>query len=296
MLKGLLYALASGCAYGMLAIIIKLGYRAGLGEGELLSYRFLGATLILGCYLLIRHPRMLRARPVTLLKAAILGVGFYNLQSICYFKALTFIPASTSTLILYIYPLAVTVLSVLLLRFRVTVTTWISLGLVILGCACVFSDAFQRALPPIGIALAVSAMLIYSLYLIAIQFFLRGEHPLTLTFYAILFSGLTLSIIHPPLRPGALSMLQIGLLLAIALIPTVFAITFLVRAIEEIGSAYTSLFSTVEPIVTIFSAHALLQEHIALSQIIGMLLIIGGIIYPNIMSLKENQAQRQTSG
>jgi drug/metabolite transporter (DMT)-like permease len=280
--KGLIFSLISGCAYGMLAIIIKLGYRAGLAENDLLSYRFMGGALIMGFYLLIRHPRLLTVKPRTLLKAGILGVVFYGLQSTCYFKALTYIPASTSALILYLYPLTVTILSIILFRLRVTRTILLSLGFVVVGCAFVFSDAFQRSLPPVGIMLALGAMLVYSLYLVTLQFFLYGERPLSLTFYAILFTGLMFSAVHPPMRLSALTLVQLGILVSLALVPTVIAITFLFRAIEEIGSAQTSIFSTVEPVVTVSAAYFILQEHIALFQIVGMFLIICGIIYPNL--------------
>lgn len=289
MLKGLVYSLISGSAYGMLAIIIKLGYLSGLTEHDLLSYRFLGAALIMAVFLLIRHPRFLNVGPTTLVKAGILGFVFYGLQSTLYFKALLTIPASTSALILYLYPLIVTVFSLLLFRQRLDLTTLISLGCVLTGCALVFSDAFGRALPASGILLAVGAMLVYSLYLVAIEFFLRGEEPLSLTFYAILATGIMFSAIHPPRSPGSLNPLQIGLLIAIALIPTVIAVTFLFRAIEEIGSSQTAIFSTVEPVVTVVTAWLLLHEHIAIFQILGMLMILSGIIYPHLSRTGERR-------
>jgi drug/metabolite transporter (DMT)-like permease len=111
---------------------------------------------------------------------------------------------------------------------------------------------------------------------------LYGERPLSLTFYAILFTGLMFSAVHPPMRLSALTLVQLGILVSLALVPTVIAITFLFRAIEEIGSAQTSIFSTVEPVVTVSAAYFILQEHIALFQIVGMFLIICGIIYPNL--------------
>lgn len=284
MFKGLIYSLISASAYGLLAIIIKLGYRYGLTAGDLLTYRFLGAALMLGLYLALRYPGLLKVRPRTIFKALLLGMVLYGIQGTCYFKALTYIPASTSALILYLYPLAVTAISVVVFKLRVTSRTLLSLALVMIGCACIFSDAFQRAFPLVGILYALGAMGAYSLYLITTQYFLRGEHPLNLTFYAILCTGLMFTVVFPPRPLSAFVPTQMGILFAIALIPTVIALTFLFRAIDEIGSARTSLFSTIEPVVTVSAAYFLLQEQIYLAQLFGMLLIIGGIVYPNLGS------------
>jgi drug/metabolite transporter (DMT)-like permease len=65
------------------------------------------------------------------------------------------------------------------------------------------------------------------------------------------------------------------------LIPTFIAVTLLYIAVEKIGSVYASIFSTVEPIVTVTASYLILNENIVFIQIVGAIFILGGIILPN---------------
>jgi drug/metabolite transporter (DMT)-like permease len=283
--KGLIFALISGTCYGFLSILGKLALGAGMEPIDLLSYRFCLASLIMLIYLAIRDRSLIRPTTRTLAKGAALGLGFYGVQSLLFFKALTYIPASTATLIIYFYPVAVTVMSMVFYKLRASPGIIISLVLLIAGCSLIFYDAFVKGISLYGITLAMISMIGFSVYLVTVQFFLRGEPPLRVTFYALVFTALFFSLLHSPLGLLTLSIQKISIICALALVPTVIAVSLLYRAIEQIGSAYTSIFSTLEPIVTVILAAAVLGEEIVAIQVIGMLLIIAGIIVPNMENL-----------
>lgn len=210
---------------------------------------------------------------------------FYALQSLLFFKALEYIPASTATLILYFYPVSVTLLSVFIFKLPASSAILLSLALILSGCALVFYDAFVKDLNITGIMLALGAMLGLSFYLITVQFFLRGEQPLSVTFYAILFTSLFYMFLSNPLKIFKMNGAQFAITAGLALIPTVIAVSMLYRAIEQIGSAYTSIFSTLEPVVTVGLAYLLLDENVVLIQVLGMMFIIIGFIVPNVKYL-----------
>jgi drug/metabolite transporter (DMT)-like permease len=291
--KGLIYALISGASYGFLSILGKLGLQAGVGPAELLGYRFSIASLVMLIILAMTDRELLRPTVPTLSKGLILGFGFYGLQSFLFFQALTYIPASTATLIIYFYPLTVTILSMIFFKMRATPGVYASLALILAGCVLVFYDAFVKGLSMYGVGLAVASMIGFSAYLIAAQFFLRDEHPLRITFYALLSTALFFSLFHNPFKVFTLDARQLTLILALALIPTVLAVSLLYKAIERIGSSYTSIFSTLEPIVTVVLAAFVLGENVAAVQVLGMFLIIAGIVTPNVEYLVNLRLERQ---
>ncbi|HXK47903.1 MAG TPA: DMT family transporter [Deltaproteobacteria bacterium] len=280
--KGLIFALVSGVFYGFLPIFCKLGLREGLGPAELLTYRFWIASLMMLAVLAAGDRRLLRPSVRSVTRGLILGFGFYGIQSFLYFQSLTYIPASTATLIIYFYPVTVTVLSIAFFRMKVTPGVCASLVLLLAGCALVFYDAFAKHLSMVGVGLALMSMVGFSVYLIAVQFFLRDEHPLRITFYAFLATSLFFSMFHNPLGLFDKGSGAVSIVFLLALVPTVLAISLLYGAIGRIGSAYTSIFSTLEPVVTVLLAAWVLGENVVGIQVLGMVLIIGGIMVPNI--------------
>jgi len=94
-----------------------------------------------------------------------------------------------------------------------------------------------------------------------------------------------LHVFSNPLKIFEMNCGQFTITAGLALIPAVIAVSMLYRAIEEIGSAYTSIFSILDPVVTIGLAYILLDENVVLIQVLGIVLIIIGIIVPNVKYL-----------
>jgi drug/metabolite transporter (DMT)-like permease len=196
---GLLLSVLSAFCYGMSPILYKLGYASGLGEMDLLQYRFIVATLLIFLLLLVTSPASLRPTPSLLLKAAFTGLVLYCLQSYLFLKALRYIPAATTSLILYFYPVTVTLLSIFFFKSRLNRTTCIALLLCLAGCILVSLDAIHREHDITGLLLALGAMAVFSVYMITVQFVVRTDRPLTFTFYVFLFVALAFSSLHDPL-------------------------------------------------------------------------------------------------
>lgn len=294
MLRGLVFSIISAMGFGFLPIFGRLGYDCQMGVFEMLQYRFFFAALLMLAWFLVRDRSMLRPGPRTLYKAALLGLVFYPAQSWCFISAVRTVPAAVPTLILYFYPVVVTLLCALLYRQSITRTTWISLLLVSAGCCLVFYEAFAARMDSTGLLLSVGAMVVFSLYITAVQGALHGERPLTLTFYVILFAG----CFHSFMAGGPTTILQLSshcLLVAagFGVVCTIVAVSFLYKAVELVGSPYASIFSTVEPVTTVLAAWLLLGEPLLLVSVGGMLLIIAGIVLPNLHLLRMD---RRTTG
>lgn len=289
-LAGIMCAVFSAVCFGMLAVLGKLAYARGFATGEILQYRFAIGALLLFAYFAATDREVLRAKPRTVLKAVFLGVVLYPVQSLSFMTSLKYIPAATTELIFYFYPVAVSLLSALFFKTRLDRIVGLSLLLLVAGCGLVFYDAFLRSISQTGLALAMASTLIFSVYLICLEVLLRGENPRSISFYCVLSAAVVYTIMSPPVGFLALDLSDKLLTLALGLIPTALAVTLLYRAVELIGSARASICSTLEPITTVLASALFLGEDVAAVQVAGMALILTGIILPNTQVLRARRS------
>lgn len=287
MVKGLVYSILSALGLGTLAIFFKIGLGMGLEPLELIQYRFTLGAIALFLWLGITSPKLLMVRPRVLVKAAVLGICIYPLQSWLFIMALKHIPASTTSLIYYFYPLMTTLIAIVFLKLRPGRSIFMALGLIIAGSALVFYNAFAQQLDTQGIFYALACMACFSVYLTVIQIFTRDDEAKIIVPYVILCMAIVFSLLSSPMKIFELN--GQGWLIAVGLgiIPTALAISLLYRAVDAIGSANAAIFSTIEPVTTVLLAAFVLGEHIASVQIAGMVLILLGIVLPNLQLLKS---------
>jgi drug/metabolite transporter (DMT)-like permease len=286
-MRGAVYAILSAAGYGALAILGKLAYARGMGAWDIIQVRFLFGVALLLVHAAVFSPGVLRARPRTLAKAALLGFAVYPVQSLCFMSSLQYVPAATSSLVLYLYPMVVAGIAMALGRVRLDRVLAGSLALSAVGAGLVFSDAFAREMAPRGVILALGAMLAYSCYLTLAQTVLRGENPRTVSVYVLLFAALFFNLFGR--GEAVLGLDGYGLLLALGLglIPTALAVSFLFKAVEAVGSAHVAVFSSFEPVATVFLAWAVLGEPLAWPQLTGMAAIVAGVALPGLALLRR---------
>ncbi|WP_236615128.1 DMT family transporter [Desulfovibrio sp. X2] len=286
--------LLSAVCYGSMAVMVKLAYGLGLDEWQMLLCRFIFGSAFLGLWIALRDPSAFRIRPSRLAAIACVGVFIYTAQSLFFFRALRYVQASTTALIFYAYPALVTILSACFLRLRLSRSLVCSVVLVSGGCALVFADAFARRADPTGLLYAILATSVFSGYLLLCQLVMRDVRPLTATFYMILSTTLGFCLLKPPTALLGFSLPQMALGAALGLVPTAVAVSLLFAAIERVGSAYASVFSSFEPVATILFAALLLGEPLIAWQIAGTALILAGIALPNLVLRQQTKALRNS--
>ncbi|MFW5487699.1 MAG: DMT family transporter [Desulfovibrio sp.] len=297
MIRGALLAILSAICFGCMAVQIKLAYGLGMDEWDILICRFVFGSLFLFLFLTITGgSKSFKISFQKLLAVAATGMVVYVAQSLCFSLALKYISASTTALIFYGYPATVTLLSVLLGKAKPTRTIVTAVISVSLGCGLVFFDAFSRGAHSLGLAYALGALSIFSLNLLMVQWLLQGEKPLSISFYMILFTAVGYCIVGGPQRLLNLTNVQLVLGASLGLIPTAMAIGLLYQAIERVGSAYASIFSSFEPLATLALAHFILGDSVVIFQIVGAAFILYGIILPNLRALQEKHRVLNAGG
>jgi drug/metabolite transporter (DMT)-like permease len=280
-MRTMLLCLASGTAFGAMAIFGKLAYGEGATVGTLLAVRFALAALLFWAIVAARGVRIGRRDAVAGLT---LGACGYALQSGCYFAALERIDASLLSLLLYTFPALVAAGAVALGRERIDGRRLAALAIASAGLALVVGGAPTGGLEPLGTALGLGAAVVYSTYILVSDGLVSRIRPEVLT--ALVCTGaavpLTLgSAALGELRPGDLTAAGWGWIAALAVISTVGAIGLFFAGLRRVGPTTASILASVEPLVTVLLAFLVFGERLGALQLSGGALVLAAVLAIN---------------
>jgi len=204
------------------------------------------------------------------------GIGYVGM-SFCYFTALTMASAGLVAILLYLYPAIVTILSAFLFKEKIR-------GLKVLALILALSGTFltiglSGGGQPLGILLAMTAPLIYSVYILAGSKLTKQAGVLSTSTVVILSASVVfgLAVLIQGLNlPRTLA--GWGSVLAIALGSTVIAVNTFFAGLKQVGPTNASVLSTFEPVTTVILASLFFGEEIGLMRVVGGLLILLAVI------------------
>ncbi len=296
-LAGVLLAAVAACGYGTGPLFAKSVYATGMDWLGLIFWRFLiGALVLWTVVLLVRSTRAgLRALPWRRALAA-LGLGaFFVANAGSYYAGLQWISASLASLIIYIYPALVAVLSIRWGQGLQGRRPWLALAVVLVGVAMTVGGVETRA-EPIGIALLIVSPCCYATYILLSARFAgerrgvtahdrvgtEGAVPPVVVAAVMLVgtSGLTTVLAAAagkPMLPWLVPPEAWFGLIGIGVVSTALAISAIYAGAARIGAANAALVCTVEPVWTISLAMAFFGESLAPVQILGGALILAGV-------------------
>jgi drug/metabolite transporter (DMT)-like permease len=295
--------LLSAVAFGLMPVFAKLAYAEGINLNTLLGIRFtLAAGSIWAIWAATRRSAWAATPGLSwrvVLPLVALGALGYVGQSFSYFTALGQISASATGLLLYTYPILVTVLAFLVYREPLTRQKLFALGLASLGALLVLGIiSFGGAggtdlgvLNPAGVAWALAAAFVYSVYIIAGTRFTRGVSPLFSSAVIITSAALVYMLWGGFAGGLLLDFAPMGWVwvLAIAVVSTSLAITTFFMGLAETGPSRAAIISTLEPAVTVLTAGPVLGESISPEQLLG-----GALILLSVLALQSRaRAQLQ---
>lgn len=283
---GALLIALSAISFGAMAIFARFAYADGADLYGVLILRFGGAGLILLAVALVRRVPWPRRSSLFLL-AAMGGLGYVGM-SYCYFAALNYVPASLVALLLYTFPIIVTVMAALFLHEPITP---VKLGaLVLCGVGTLLTIGSNAGIGTggtagIGVMLGLGAAVIYAGYIVVGAKVARGIDPMVTTAVVCLAAGgvfLTLGIGRglaglPPHFPATAA--GWAGVAGVTLISTVIAVIAFFAGMTRLGASLSSVLSTLEPVVTVGLAAWLLSESLIAWQWVGGALTLSGVIW-----------------
>ena len=159
---GVLCIVLSTCCFGAMPIFARISYAGGVDLPTLLFLRFALAAALMSALMLARGWPWPRGRNLCLLVA--MGMIGYAGQAYCYFAAVHYASAGLTALLLYLYPVIVTLGSAPLARRRLSRRRLLAVLAALAGTALAVGGSLAGS--ALGIVLGIGAALIYSIYIL----------------------------------------------------------------------------------------------------------------------------------
>lgn len=274
-----MFVALSACAFGAIPIFTLVATRAGMTLPTLLIGRYTLAAIAL--FVIVGGMRAMRIERAHALR--LMSVGGIGQALITYLalSALRYVPAATVSFLFYTYPAWVMIFAAARRTERLTPRRLLALALALIGVAVMVGNPWSGKINTTGIALALSASIIYAVYIPLIG---RVQGQLTPA-VASAWVCLAAAVIY--LVAGALTG-TIGLpsdpvpawlaVLGIALISTVAGFILFLRGLAIIGPVRTAIVSTVEPFFTTLAAAAVLGQKLSPLTLAGGVLIAAAVL------------------
>lgn len=256
-------------------IFAKIAYADGFDLPTMLFLRFALAGGLMAIVMHMRGMRWPRGRNLILLVA--MGAIGYSGQAYCYFAALQYATAGLTALLLYLYPVIVTLVSAALSGKGLSRRRLIAVLAALAGTGMAVGGSLDGS--PLGIALGVGAALIYSLYILVGERVMQAEGAVAAGTVVMLSSATvyacSLAFIGASWPRTEAGWFAMG---GIALLSTLLAIIGFFIAMRYLGAADAATFSTMEPVVTVLLAAAFLGEGVGTWQAVGGVIILASVI------------------
>ncbi|WP_029354613.1 DMT family transporter [Bosea sp. 117] len=274
---GLLAAAVSASLYGISAPFARMAAEANLIGADLILWRVGVMVCVLGLatWVLGRRPLAPRAAwpGVLLFAATVLMVGT------CYLSAVAFIPVGIAVVIFYTFPLIILLVSPFIDRRRPTPAQFVAFALAFAGLVLAIGPQWTT-LDPRGLALAAMASVACAVQVFTGSRVGRRLDPLTFAFSAqlVVVPGVFLVALAfgGPAGPEALGAALKPL--SVIVLTYIAAFVLQLRAMRLAAPSAVGLVFTLEPVIAIATAAALLGEKLVTSQYMGVALVLAGLV------------------
>jgi drug/metabolite transporter (DMT)-like permease len=248
--------------------------------GVIAFYRLFLSVLLLLPLFLTRYVSELRLiRKQDWLYSMIAGI-FLALHFILWFESLNYTSVASSTVLVTLQPIFAFIGTYFFFKEKISLITIISGVIAIIGSAIISWGDFRISGSALfGDLLALIACALVTVYLMFGQNVRKRLSLITYTFIVYSFSSLTL-FIYVIIRNESFIPKQSSdwiYFFILALVPTLLGHSLFNWAIKWISTSTISMAILFEPVGAIILAYYLLDEVLIWSQIIGGIIVIGGI-------------------
>jgi len=269
--------LVSAVAFGTIPILGKFAYANGVSPLQLLAFRFVIATAGLSLIALAggQRPWLIgwrRALPLA-------GLGlFYAGMASAFFIALTVLPASLTELIAYMYPALVAIGAWIFTGGEMNRRVALALVASFAGLALLVGAVEVRSGP--ALLLALASPLLYACYILLSERATQGV-PAVLSSVLVHAGGaatmvVVLLVVGPRALPQTVAAWVV--VAGIALLPSMIGISLFLAGLARVGATRAAIMSTIEPVVTVALAAALLGDRLNGLQAVGAVLVLAAVI------------------
>ena len=272
---GLLWGLLSPLFLGLVPILAKVAYAAGVNVLTVVAFRTVIAAVFLWLGMLLFKRQLIRSSLPAILSSMIAG-AINGLGSIFFYTSLTRIDASLGQLVNISYLVFVTVF-LRLAGQTISLLTILRTALTI-GAIYLLTRGSAGSADWLGVGMMLFAAITYAIQLVLSQRIMLDIPAPTMTLYAItaMAAVVTVAWFIAPVDLGLVSTdgwQAIGLM---ALVTALSRLT-LFLGVKAMGSIQTALLGVFEVVVTIAIAAVFLGERLTLLQWVGAAVLLVSI-------------------
>lgn len=278
-INGIIYALLSSAAFGIMPIFAKYAANNGSNTLSILSTRFLLSALILFVYFLFKKVNYKIDKNQLKALAVVALCGFVPTASLLFFSY-NYIPTGLATTLHFIYPAVVVAVNRILFKDPLTKNKLISLFLSMLSIYLLVGFKFEN-INIIGVVLALASGFTHSISIFGMNnSTLKTVDNLVSVFYISIFAGIAIFTTTAITGNIALPIntYTVTSLIGISLISNIASILLLMMAIKIIGPSPSAILGTFEPIVSIIMGIILFKEAFTFSVFLGTVLILVSVV------------------
>ena len=264
-LLGYLAGITAGVSYGMNPLFGKALMESGVPVMVMLFFRY-GFAAIFTAILMLARKESFRVGKREIGLLILLGLLFAG-SSITLFTSYAYIPSGLATTLVYLYPVFVALIMVFL-RIYPSWQTWLSI-------LATFA----------GILLAIGAALCYSFYLVIVNRSKRIKKvsEQTLTLYSLITGAVLFAVIlafqGEYLLEGLDTPADWGILMGLAIVPTMIATLTLAISSRYIGPTKTAILGVFEPLTAILIGTLFFSEPLTFKMALGIAICVAAVVF-----------------
>lgn len=300
---GVILAISSTLLFGLNASTTKVLIDSGISAEQLTLMRSGAVALLAGLALAFTNPKSFKISWREVPFFAVFGVVGVGLMQWAYSNAVANLQVGVALLIEYTAIVIVPIATFVLFKEKVRGRIWIAVALVLGGLAIV-AKPWSTGLNPAGVTYGFMAAVFLSAYFIMGERVQRKRDALSTMFYAFsvasLFWAITMSF--QQVRPidfsrtlnltenlSAINLPTWGLLLFVMLFGSFVPMLLTFLAMRHLSASAVGIASTSETVFAFVFGYLWLSQLIDLSQAIGGVLVIIGIVVAQTARSKQWQ-------
>ncbi len=278
--KGLLLVLAADILWGLSAVTAKFLFNNQVNPLDLTQMRAVISALILGSWLALRHPGLLRIDRRDIRYMLIFGLFGLSAMQLAYFFTISQTNVATAVFLEYLAPVFILLWELYQSRKMPSLTRLLILIAAMVGGFLIVKGTSGQglAVTPLGLATGLISAVAFAFYILYSRHGLARYSPWTLLFYGLAVGALAWTFYRLPwLTFWSYQPVDWAYFLFIALFSTILPSGFFFISLRYLSPMAAGITSTFEPVAVGLIAYLLLGEVMTSMQIAGCALVVVAI-------------------
>lgn len=283
---GIIAALSAGIIWGLLGLFVRTSDDLGISPMQLTCLRYMMIFVIVWAYIMVRNMKMFRVDRKTVGVLLMMGLIGTILNSYTYLESMTLISLSLSSVLQYVAPFFVILISVPVLKEKLTRNKVLAVIGAFIGsvlCTGVLTDPGSMDLW--GIFLAALSGFCFSIYTIGSKIMSRDGYGVsTVLFYTSLICWVGLAPFCD--LPGAFDLMMhsadaLLIVVGMGLFVTLLPFVLFNYSLTKIEAGKASVLTYAEPLAATVIGLIIYGEGVGIDTATGITLILLALIVIN---------------